>query len=163
MGNENSREDLLNPEGGKRIIWAWESNSNATAQNLPEDQTEWTLYPNEQAIIIEKAYLDPNEELADIGDYCVLVSSMLEYKKDNTKQRRRVIRQVINQPMRQTRFSSEPSKPKSVNSPFGTLNDFKEFLMPINSNCRVFESLELGGTAQLFFMFGNNTFGRETS
>jgi len=92
----------------------------------------------------------------------VLVTSMLQYKKDNTTQRRRVTRQVIDQPIRQNRFSSEPSKSKSVNSPFGTLNDFTEFLMTINSNCRVFENLELGATSQLFFMFGNNTFGRET-
>jgi len=69
MGNEISKQDLLNPDGGKRVIWAWQSSP--INQNLPEDQIEWTLYSNEQAILIEKAYLDPNEEIADLGEYCL--------------------------------------------------------------------------------------------
>jgi len=158
MGNEESR-DILHPDG-KRIAWFWQSNTDQDPWTIPEDQRQWTPYTDEQAIILEKAYLE-KREAADLGEYRVLIPSMIQYKKGKTSRQRRVMRKEIEESFRQHRFSDEPSKPKSVNSPFGTLNDFTVFLMGINSKCRVFEGLELGATANLCFMFNEKEFSTE--
>jgi len=137
MGNSTS----LLTDSGKRIVWSWQSNSKDPWE-VPEDQREWTPYTNQQAIIIEKAYLD-QREVADLGGYCVLIPSMIQYQKGETNRQRRVLRQVIDEKFRQDRFSDEPSKPKCVNVPLGARNDFTKFLMAINNQCKAFEALEL--------------------
>jgi len=142
MGNDNSTSLLTS--SGKRIIWSWQSNTNQDPWEVPEDQREWTPYTDEQAIIIERAYLD-QRDAADLGNYRVSISNMRQYRKEDISRQRRVMRQVIDERFRQERFSDEPSKPKRVNAPLGARNDFSTFLKIVNSNCITYGALELAG------------------
>jgi len=122
--------------------WQWQSNEDPF---LKGQEPKWTSYSHEDNYQIEKAFYDQKKEV-DIGKYIVSVKDMYQRTKEAAICQRPIRRiEIKTEEVTKSRsaryFMTE--LPKTINNPFGNVEDFLNFFSRRNSDIKVFADLFL--------------------